>query len=54
MVLGSHSMGQNPNWWQVGNTWSYQAYVTVPISGDPINQNYFKFKDLKKKFLKDM
>jgi hypothetical protein len=32
-IKGSHSLGANPNWWQSGNLWSYQAYVTIPISG---------------------
>ena len=32
-IKGSHSLGSNPNWWQNGNLWSYQAYITIPISG---------------------
>ena len=33
VLHGSHSMGVTPNWWESGNKWSYQGYVSVPITG---------------------
>ena len=33
VLHGTHSMGATPNWWASGNKWSYQAYVSVPVTG---------------------
>lgn len=29
---GTHSMGRDPNWWNSGSQFEYQAYVSIPIT----------------------
>ena len=38
--IGTHDGGSNPNWWQSGNSFEYQAYINIPISA-PITGGWY-------------
>ena len=37
---GTHDGGSNPNWWQSGGSFEYQAYINIPISA-PITGGWY-------------
>ena len=37
---GTHNGGSNPNWWQSGNSYEYQAYINIPITA-PITGGWY-------------
>ena len=38
--IGTHNGGANPNWWQSGSNYHYQAYMSIPISS-PITGGWY-------------